>query len=451
MKISVFGLGYVGAVSCGCLAALGHEIVGIDVAVPKVDLINAGRSPILEPGLAELIEQARAEDRLWATTDVAAAVAASDAAFICVGTPSSPTGGVLVTYLENVCREIGAALRGRERRFTVFVRSTGLPWVHTHLQSVLAAASGHAVGGDRLGYVCHPEFLREGSAVTDFHQPPKIVYGTEDEHSRMVAARLYPGIAAPTFFVSPGAAAMVKYADNSFHAVKVAFANEIGVMCREYSVDARAVMEIFCQDTVLNISPKYLRPGSPFGGSCLPKDLRALLDAARESAATLPMLSGVLHSNQTRIADLVGRVTTVPRRAVGLVGLAFKEGTDDVRESPAVALVEQLLGKGHPLRIYDQHLSLQSLTGANRSFALQSIPHLAELLTDDLNAVVANAEVLVVCHRLDEAHWRGVDWPEEQRIIDLAGVEALKDRPGYEGVYWSLPTAAPAAIASSAA
>lgn len=437
MRISVFGLGYVGAVSCGCLAALGHEVIGVDVAASKADLINAGMSPILEPGVAELIAWARAEKRLWATTDVATAVAASDAAFVCVGTPSSRTGGVLVTYLKNACREIAVALRERERRFTVFVRSTGLPWVHVNLQALLAADSGHTVGGERLGYVCHPEFLREGTAVADFHYPPKIIYGTEDDRSREVASRLYPGIAAPTFFVSTGAAAMVKYADNAFHAVKVAFANEIGVMCREYQVDARAVMDIFCQDTVLNISSKYLRPGSPFGGSCLPKDLRALLDAARDSAATLPMLNGALQSNEARITDLLTRVTTVPRRAVGIVGLAFKEGTDDVRESPAVAIVEQLLGKGHPVRIYDQHLSLQSLIGANRSFALQSIPHLAELLTQDLNTVISRSEVLIVCHRLDETHWSQLDWPKDQCIIDLVGVDLLKERPGYEGVYWS--------------
>ena len=444
MKISIFGLGYVGAVSCGCIAALGHEVVGVDVAQAKVDLLNGGQTPILEPGLAELIRDAVADSRLRATTDVRDAVAASDAALVCVGTPSSATGGVVTTYLENVCREIGEQLRSRTTRFTVFVRSTSLPWIHEYLIQRLAEASGHTVGGPVLGYVCHPEFLREGSAVADFYQPPKIVYGTDDALSREVSADLYPGIEAPTFFLPTNAAAMVKYAANCFHAVKVTFANEIGAMCRSYGVDARDVMEIFCQDTTLNISTKYLRPGAPFGGSCLPKDLRALLDAARAAATDVPMLSGALSSNGAQIADVVTRAGAVPRQAVGVVGLAFKEGTDDVRESPAVAVVEQLLGKGHPLRIFDQHLSLQSLTGANRSFALQSIPHLADLLTHELSEVVATADVLIVNHRLDPAMWAHLPWRDNQRIVDLVGVDVLKDRPGYEGLYWSTPAVSPA-------
>lgn len=435
MKISVFGLGYVGAVSCGCLAALGHEVIGVDVAPAKVEFVNRGQTPIIESGLAELVAEAVSAGRLRATEDAAAAVAATDAALICVGTPSSPTGGVLTHYLENVCREIGTALHGRERQFTVFVRSTGLPRVHDLLMTILAETSGHALGGARLGYVCHPEFLREGVAVDDFYHPPKIVFGVTDFRSREVAAKLYPGIDAPTFFVTPGVAALVKYADNCFHAVKVTFANEIGAIARRHDIDARAVMEIFRQDTKLNISPRYLQPGSAFGGSCLPKDLRALLDAARETATDLPMLRGALNSNAVQITELVDRIAAVPRRAVGIVGLTFKEGTDDVRESPAVAIVERLLGKGHPLAIYDRHLSVPALVGANRSFVLQSIPHLAELLSDDLNAVAA-ADVVVVNHRLRAADWQGIGWRDDQRIIDLVGVDALTEVPGYAGVYW---------------
>jgi GDP-mannose 6-dehydrogenase len=436
LKIAVFGLGYVGAVSCGCLASLGHEVIGVDVTDHKIDAINAGRTPILEPGLAELVAEAVAEGRLRATRDVETSVRDTDAALICVGTPSSPTGGVLTTYLENVCREIGEAIRERDRRYTVIVRSTSLPHVHAHLIDILERTSGHRVGGERLGYVCHPEFLREGSAVADFYEPPEIVYGTDDARSREVCGALYPGVTAPTFFVSTGAAAMVKYAANAFHAVKVTFANEIGTMCRHHGVDAGEVMDIFCRDTKLNVSARYLRPGTPFGGSCLPKDLRALLDAAREVAADLPMLDGTLDSNRIQIETLVSRLAARPRVSVGIVGLAFKEGTDDVRESPAVAVVERLLGKGHSLKIYDRYLSFQSLTGSNLSFALQSIPHLAELLVDDVTEVVDSADVVLVNHKLTDADWSRVQWRPGQRILDVAGVPALRDVAGYEGLYW---------------
>lgn len=436
MRISVFGLGYVGTVSCGCLAALGHEVVGIDVAQAKVDMINRGQPPIAEPGLPALVAEAVAAGRLRATSDVRTAVEQSDLAMICVGTPSSPTGGVLTTYLENVCREIGEVLRARRTRFTVFTRSTSLPEVHERLQGILAETSGHAAGGDQLGYVCHPEFLREGVAVEDFYDPPKIVFGTDDPLSRDVADRLYPGIDAAVFHVPLGVAAMVKYADNCFHAVKVTFANEIGTISREYGIDARAVMEIFCRDSKLNISPRYLKPGNAFGGSCLPKDLRALLDAARGRAADLPMLRGALRSNEAQIAKFLTRIEETPRAAVGVVGLAFKEGTDDVRESPAVAVVERLVGKGHRLHVYDRNLSLQSMIGSNRSFALQSIPHLANLLVDDLATLVEAVDVVVVNHRLEEADWGTVGWRPDQRIVDLVGVEALRAVPGYEGLYW---------------
>lgn len=437
MKISVFGLGYVGAVSCGCLAALGHEVVGVDVAKSKIDQINAGESPIIEPGLHELITDAVAERRLRATDDARAAIKATDVALLCVGTPSSTSGGLDTRYLKNVCRDIGQTLRERRRRFTVIVRSTSHPAVHQLLSGILEAQSDHALGGPILGYVCHPEFLREGVAVKDFYAPPKIVFGTDDELSRVVCGELYPGIEAPTFYVAPAIAAMVKYADNAFHAVKVTFGNEIGLLCRTFGVDARAVMDVFCSDTKLNISPKYLRPGMPFGGSCLPKDVRALLDLGREAAVDTPLLHGTIASNGYQVSRILDQIRTQPRASVGIVGLAFKEGTDDVRESPMVHIVEQLVGKGHPVRIYDENLSVASLVGRNRSYALESIPHLAELLEPRLDALTSTVDVLIVHQKLRPTAWESVRWRgQEQRILDVVGLDALRAVPGYEGLYW---------------
>ena len=436
MKLSVFGLGYVGAVSCGCLAELGHQVVGVDVAASKVDLINAGRPPIVETGLSELLAKHVASGRVRATTSTAEAVAASEAALVCVGTPSTRSGGVDSSFLERACGEIGHAIRQQQLRpFAVLVRSTGLAPVHERLQAELQQSAGRMIG-DGLGYACHPEFLREGAAVDDFFHPPKVVFGCSDPATEQVCRGLYPGIDAATFFVSVATASMIKYADNCFHALKVSFANEMGLLSRELGIDAQAVMAVFCRDEKLNISPRYLRPGAPFGGSCLPKDLRAVLDLARQTATPLPLLAGALESNQKQIDALLRRIAAPQRPTVGIIGLAFKEGTDDVRESPMVHLVEQLGGKGHRLRIYDGCLALGSLVGRNRSFALEAIPHLAELLTADLQQVINEADVVVVSHRLTPESWSQVQWKPSQRVIDLVNIPELRDLPGYEGLYW---------------
>jgi GDP-mannose 6-dehydrogenase len=438
VKISVFGLGYVGAVSCGCLAELGHEVVGVDVAESKVDLVNRGRSPIIEPQLPEILEKAHNRGLIRATTDPAEAVRSSELAFVCVGTPSLPTGGVDDRFLKQVVVEIGNSIRsGRQSGspFVVAVRSTCLPPVHQQLQEILAEASGAALGV-KAAYVCHPEFLRECDAVADFFDPPKIIFGTDDDSSHAACKSLYPNIKAPTFFTSVKTAAMVKYADNAFHAVKVTFANEIGILSRAFGVDSRRVMELFCEDTKLNISPKYLRPGGPYGGSCLPKDVAAMLDAARQEAVPLTMLNAVRDSNEVQMRELNARIRGMDRPTVAVVGMAFKEGTDDVRQSPMVSVVEYLLGKGCPVRIYDQHLAIQNLTGANKSFALQSIPHLATMLSNDLGAVIEGSDVVIVSHRLDASKWQSIRWNDQQRIIDMANVAVLQQQPNYEGIYW---------------
>lgn len=439
MNICVLGLGYVGAVSCGCLAELGHNVIGVDIAEQKVDRINRGESPIIEEGLAEILRKAADEGRLSATTDTEEAIKKSEVALVCVGTPSTPTGGVNSIYLERVCEQIGEAVKKHNIPFiTVLNRSTSLPHVHRRLIEILEKTSGRKMGSG-IGYCCHPEFLREGAAVYDFYNPPKIVFGATDKHSEALCKKLYPNIDAETFFVTPDIAAMVKYADNCFHAVKVTFGNEMGMLCKQFGIDGHAVMDIFCADHKLNISPKYLKPGFAFGGSCLPKDLRAVLDASREYAAPLPMLAGTMDSNKHQVEAVFKRVTNnskQPRPRLGVIGLAFKEGTDDVRESPMVTLVERATGKGLPVRIYDQHLAVQSLVGANLSFALESIPHLAELLSDDLAAVIHDSDVIVVAHRLSPEKWSMIKWRDDQRIIDLANVSSLHKKPNYDGLYW---------------
>jgi GDP-mannose 6-dehydrogenase len=436
MRISVFGLGYVGAVSCGCLADLGHEIIGCDVSQAKVDLINQGKPPIVEEGLEELLEKAIMAKRLRATTSPEEAVKNSDAALVCVGTPSTRSGGVNSIYLETVADQIGQAVKKfNPQHFVVMTRSTSLPHVHASMMQILARSSGREMGKG-IGYVCHPEFLREGIAVEDFYHPPKIVFGASDPITENFCKQMYPRIEAPTFFVRPDVAAMIKYADNCFHALKVTFGNEVGLMCKALGVDSHAVMDVFCADTKLNISPKYLKPGFAYGGSCLPKDLRAIVDKARETATSIPMLSGMLASNEVQIDALIKRVASESRPKVGLIGLAFKEGTDDVRESPMVAVVERLAGKGHPIKIYDEHLSPQALVGQNRSFAFQAIPHLSELMDQKLQSVVNWADVLIIAHRLKPTTWASVQFKPGQRIVDLINVAPLRSQPGYDGLYW---------------
>jgi GDP-mannose 6-dehydrogenase len=437
MRISVFGLGYVGAVSCGCLAALGHDVIGVDVIEDKVRRIAKGESPIIEEGIDAILAKAVADRKLRATTDVAAAVRETDIGLVCVGTPSTPSGGVDTRYLDRVCQQIGSAVRDQRRDFfAVLNRSTSLPTVHQSLMRILEETSGSKLGG-HVGYVCHPEFLREGVAVHDFYHPPKIVFGASDGRSETLCRDLYPGVTAETFFVSPDVAAMVKYADNCFHALKVTFGNEIGLICKALGIDSHAVMDIFCKDRKLNISDKYLKPGNPFGGSCLPKDLRGLLDASRSTAVPLPMHAGMLESNRLQVERLVKRIVALNgRNPVGLVGLAFKEGTDDVRESPMVALVEQLLGKGVPVRIYDEHLAVANMVGSNRSFALEAIPHLAELLSTDLKTVVAGSKTLVVNHRLSAERWKVAAIGADHHVIDLVNVPELRGTARYDGLYW---------------
>ncbi|MCC6830666.1 MAG: nucleotide sugar dehydrogenase [Thermoleophilia bacterium] len=437
MRIAIFGLGYVGTVSAACLAQLGHEVSGVDVNSDKAADVAAGRSPIAEDGVAELLGAAVAAGRLRATTSAAQAAAWADASLVCVGTPSRANGGLDTSYVERVVEEIGAALPPGARH-TVIIRSTLLPGTTLGvLRPILERSAGRPVGGD-LGLAYNPEFLREGSAVRDFTDPPYTVVGGVDAASEEVAAALYDGLGAPVHRVAIAEAEAVKYAANAFHALKVTFANEIGHLCKAIGVDGHTVMDILIRDTKLNVSPAYLRPGFAFGGSCLPKDLRALLHAARRADVDLPMLEGVLPSNRRQVKAAVDLVLAQGTRSVAMLGLSFKAGTDDLRESPVVELAETLIGKGCRLRIYDDNVNWARLVGANRRYIEATIPHLAELMVTSVEAAIDGAEVIVVGNASPE--FDGVLASADGRtVIDLVRLPGSVPGDGnghYHGICW---------------
>ncbi|NUR71344.1 MAG: UDP-glucose/GDP-mannose dehydrogenase family protein [Hamadaea sp.] len=438
MRISVIGLGYVGSVSAACLAARGHEVVGVDVSPVKVELISRGQAPVVEERIGELTAEVVASGALRATVDLASAIHATDVSLICVGTPSAPSGSLSTEYLERVSAEIGEALAGADRWHTVVFRSTMLPGTcESLLIPLLEKASGRTAGVD-FGVAYNPEFLREGSSVRDFLDPPKTVIGEYDTVSGDVVAALYEGLPGEVFRVPVAVAEMAKYADNSFHGLKIAFANEMGAICRALGVDSHRMMDVFLADRKLNISPAYLRPGFAFGGSCLPKDLRGLVYAARRADVAVPLLSHVLPSNEEHLKRAVELVISTGKRKVGLFGLSFKPGTDDLRESPLVELAERLVGKGYELRIYDANVALSRLMGANREYIDGRLPHLGELLSDSADDVLDFAEVCVVGFA-DPALSPVLDRAGDRPIIDLVRLpdaETRRAHPGYVGLGW---------------
>ncbi len=442
MKISVFGLGYVGCVSAACLAARGNEVVGVDVNPTKIDLITRGRAPVVEERIGELTAEVVDSGALRATTDVAAAVAATEVSLVCVGTPSAPNGSLSTVYLERVAEEIGTALKNASHRHTVVFRSTMLPGTCLELLvPILEKASGRTAGVD-FGVAVNPEFLREGSSVRDFFEPPKTVIGELDAASGDVVAALYEGLPGEVFRVPIPVAEVTKYADNSFHALKVGFANEIGAVCAALGLDSHKVMDVFLADTKLNVSPAYLRPGFAFGGSCLPKDVRGLVYAAHRADVSVPILSHLLASNEEHLKRAFELVARTGRRKVGLFGLSFKPGTDDLRESPLVELAERLLGKGYDLRIYDANVTMSRLLGANREYIEARLPHLGQLLSASVEEVLDHAEVCLVGCKDPEvlaALPHGTGRADEKTIIDLVRIpdaEARRAESGYVGLAW---------------
>lgn len=437
MKISIFGLGYVGSVSAGCLANDGHDVIGVDPNPTKVDLINQGHTPVIEKDIGELIAAAVKAGRLMATTEVSGAVSRSQLSLICVGTPSQLNGSLDLKYVRNVCEQIGSALRTKPEYHVVVVRSTMLPGsMNRVVIPTLEEASGKKAGRD-FGVCNNPEFLREGTAVHDFYHPPKTVIGEQESRSGDLLAGLYREIGAPMIRTGVEIAEMVKYTDNVWHALKVSFANEIGNVCKAVGVDGHRVMDIFCKDTKLNLSPYYLKPGFAFGGSCLPKDVRAFTYQARVLDLDLPILNAIIPSNRAQIEKGLNMITGKGNKKVGILGFSFKAGTDDLRESPLVEVVERLIGKGYEVRLYDHNVKIASLVGANRDYILNHIPHISRLMTDNIDDVLAHADTVVIGNGSDEFRDIPAQLRPDQVVIDLVRIIDTPHTDGqYEGICW---------------
>lgn len=438
LSVSVFGLGYVGSVSAACFAHFGHRVIGVDVSPTKVQMLGSGRSPIVEAQVSELLAEAYQAGRLHATTDAAVAVAESDISFVCVGTPSLRSGKLDLQYVERVVREIGAALKKKKSHHVIVLRSTVLPGTTESLViPAVEQASGLRVGRD-FSLCYNPEFMREGSAVADFHQPPYTILGAQNANDLAQLRELYKTVPAPVFETSIPVAEMVKYVSNALHAVKVSFANEVGTLCKHLGVDTQSVAKIYTSDTKLNISPAYLSPGFAFGGSCLPKDLRALVHRAKELDLGLPLLESVLPSNSVHVERAVDAVLQAGKRKIAFLGLSFKAGTDDLRESPQVHVIKRLLGEGCQVRIWDRDVSLGQLAGSNRQYIEDVIPHIGSLLSSEFDEVVRSGEVVVIATRIENAKLSRCVEPE-QTVIDLVNLDPV-NRPHltatYQGICW---------------
>ncbi len=437
MKISVFGLGYVGAVSAACFAKEGNEVVGVDVSHTKVDIINSGNSPIVEEGINELINQMVAEKMLRATTDTNEAIENSDVSLVCVGTPSNDNGSLKLDYVKRVSQEIGAAISKKARRHVVVMRSTMLPGtIESLVKPTLEVYSDKKAGTD-FDVCINPEFLREGTSIKDFYAPPFTLIGADSDEAGEILKRLYAKIEAPLYITSVKAAEMVKYSCNCFHGLKVSFANEIGNICKELGIDSHEVMEVFCKDTKLNLSPYYLKPGFAFGGSCLPKDLRALQYKAKELDVKVPVLEAALASNLLQIERAVQMITKTGKKKVGVLGFAFKAGTDDLRESPVVTIIERLIGKGYDIKLYDREVSVAKLVGANKEYIEREIPHISNLMADDIDEVLEHSEVILIGNPAKEFKEIEPKLTNEQMVVDLVRIFGSRTSDAnYHGICW---------------
>ena len=436
--ISVFGLGYVGCVLAACLAEHGHEVIGVDVNPMKVEMVNRGESPVIEAGLGELIRKNVSASTLKATQDGEWAILNSELSFICVGTPSNGNGSLNTDYVTRVCEDIASGLAKKDTFHIIVVRSTLLPGSTEELiQPLLEECSGKT-GGVDFGLGFNPEFLREGTSIQDFFQPPYTVIGADDERVVEAVKQVYSMVEAPTVVVPIKVAEMVKYVNNAFHALKVTFANEIGTICKQQNIDSHQVMEIFCMDRKLNLSPYYLKPGFAFGGSCLPKDLRALLYHSHKFDMHLPVLEAILPSNDLRINQAYQLIRQTGHKKIGVLGLSFKEGTDDLRESPLVELIEHLVGKGYQVKVYDKNVSLSKLHGANRAYIEHEIPHISQLMSESIEDVLDQSDVVVLGNKNEGYSKISEKLRKDHKVIDLVRV---KDGPPqsnehYQGIGW---------------
>ena len=438
LKISVFGLGYVGSVTAACFAHVEHQVIGVDVSPSKVEALGTGRSPIVEARVSELLAEGHQQGRLRATTNATVAVLESDISFVCVGTPSLRSGKLDLDYVERVAREIGTALKQKISHHVIVLRSTVLPGT---TDSLVIPALEHA-SGLRAGFdftVCYnPEFMREGSAVADFLHPPYTILGAQSPEHLALLRELYKTVSGPIFETGIQVAEMVKYVSNAFHAVKVSFANEVGTLCQHLGLDTNAVTRIFTSDTKLNISPAYLSPGFAFGGSCLPKDLRALAYRAKELDLALPLLESVLRSNAVHVDRAVDVVLRTNRKKIAFLGLSFKAGTDDLRESPQVQVIKRLLGEGCQVKIWDRDVLLGRLAGSNRQYIEEVIPHIGSLLSEEFEEVVQSGAVVIIATKIDKDRLaRCVT--ADQIVLDLVNLDPAS-RPtvagSYQGICW---------------
>lgn len=436
MKISVFGLGYVGAVVTGCFARDGHYIVGVDVDPVKTSLVNSGKSPIVEPGLEELIHDGVKQGRIKATTDHFNAVLDTDISMVCVGTPTKYTGEVDFSYLLRVSENIGKALKDKNGYHVIVIRSTVLPGTcEEKIIPVLETSSSKKRGKD-FGVAVNPEFLREASAVRDFLNPPMTVIGAETERDYEIVASLYKNLPAKIYRTTIRSAEMLKFACNAFHALKITFTNEIGAICKQYGIDAGELMELFCKDEKLNISPAYLKPGFAFGGSCLPKDLRALIRAAQNKDVEVPLLRSISLSNELQIKNAFNLINSKEVSKIGVLGFAFKGGTDDLRESPVVMLIEMLIGRGYELRLFDRHVSLSRLMGKNRKYIEEKIPHISRLMVDSPQTLAKESQLIIIGNEDEEFQNILRSLSPEQYVIDLrpAGANKVYTPARYERI-----------------
>ena len=428
MKISVLGLGHVGAVSAACLARDGHEVIGVDAERAKVDLINAGKTPIIEKEIGAIIAEQVAAGRLRASTELAQALRYTDLSLVCVDTPSQPNGGIDLKYVRHACEQIGRSLAMHHGAPVIVVRSTLLPGTMREVViPALEKASGKRAG-EEFGVCINPQFLREGTAVHDYDHPPKTVIGEMNRASGDLVAALYAGTPGPLIRTDLETAELVKYADNAWHALKVGFANEIGNVCKALGVDAHEVMDMFCQD---------LKPGLTFGGSCLSKDVRSFLYKAKTLDLSLPILGAILPSNALQIERGVQAVVEKGKKKVGILGFSFKAGTDELRESPMVELAERLIGKGFDLRVYDRNVNLAAVDGANRDYILNKIPHISRLMVPTIDEVLSHAQTIVIGNGSAEF----ADVPRRlgdgQSVIDFVRVCGSRTVVGvYEGICW---------------
>lgn len=439
LSVSIFGLGYVGSVSAACFASMGHKVIGVDVSRAKVEMMDAGRTPIVEARMAEMVAEANKSCRLHATTDATKAVLESDVSFVCVGTPSLRNGKLDLSHIESVAREIGAAIGEKKSPHVFVLRSTVLPGTTEDVAlPILEKASGKKCGRDFT--VCYnPEFMREGSAVADFLNPPYTILGASDTNHLAPLRELYKDVPAQLYETTIPTAEMVKYWSNCYHAVKVGFANEMGTMCKHLGVDAQTVTKIFTSDSKLNISAAYLSPGFAFGGSCLPKDLRAITYKAKELDLKLPMLESLMPSNAEHVDRAIAMVLDTGKKKIAQLGLSFKAGTDDLRESPQVQLIKRLMGEGLEVRVWDEDVSLGRLAGSNRQYIEEVIPHIGSVLSADLEGVLEGAEVVILGNKSASKEMLGKYLKPNQIVIDLVHLDAAKRANGagkYEGICW---------------